>query len=156
MSIKLRQWIDQAADRVGKSSDDLLADVRDELGTAAILQRLRSEEAAACSLARPVGVVPPQRARRRTARCGTAHTWTAEFDRIIKYFERAQRARSGILPGPLRVEVDTGLKLLGCGARGRLLSVKCLSKMAQNYETNYRWGVRITRSKAFMVLSLMS
>jgi hypothetical protein len=101
---QLRQWIDQVAAHVGKSSSELLAEARGELGTAAILQRNRLErDSRAQALDRVAAYLPNERDAGREVRYGAQ--LDREFDRIIKYIERSQRARDGTLPAPLRVEV---------------------------------------------------
>ena len=88
-------------------SSEVLADAREEVRTAAVLQGKRSEDdRRAQSLDRAASYLPNEHDADREMRYGAA--LDREFDRIIKYLERSQRARDGTLPAPLRVEVGEG------------------------------------------------
>jgi len=101
----VRQWLQGVAGVAGVPLDAVVEEVREELGTIIQLQLQRLDDdrrrlAAALSTA----YLPSERDAEREMRYA-AHL-DRGFDRIVKNFEKFQRARQGTLPPPVRLEVD--------------------------------------------------
>jgi hypothetical protein len=102
---EVQGWLDQVAEQVGATRDQVLSDVRREVTAALVLQRMRSEEDGRVqALALSIAYLPNDGDAGREMRYGAY--LDREFERLVKNLEKFQRARQGTLSTPIRIEVD--------------------------------------------------